>query len=75
MAKFKPKTVYVIYIASTPEKVWQALTIGRFHPEIFLGPQPSRLSRSAAALSSLQLPDGRVNVRGKVVEWSIRREG
>ena len=24
--KFKPKTVYVIYIASTLEKVWQALT-------------------------------------------------
>ena len=22
----KPKFVYVIYIASTPEKVWQALT-------------------------------------------------
>ena len=21
--KFKPNTVYVIYIASTPEKVWQ----------------------------------------------------
>ena len=25
IAKFKPKTVYVIYIAATPEKVWQAL--------------------------------------------------
>ncbi len=24
--KFKPKTVYVIYTASTAEKVWQALT-------------------------------------------------
>jgi hypothetical protein len=24
-AKFKPKTVYVTYIASTPENVWQAL--------------------------------------------------
>ena len=24
--KFQPKTVYVIYIATTPEKVWQALT-------------------------------------------------
>jgi uncharacterized protein YndB with AHSA1/START domain len=26
IAKFKPKTVDVIYIASTPEQVWQALT-------------------------------------------------
>ena len=29
-ARFKPKTVYVIYIASTPEKVWQALTDSAF---------------------------------------------
>ena len=27
---FKPKTIYVIYIAATPEKVWQALTDGAF---------------------------------------------
>ena len=26
IAKFKPAIVYTIYIASTPEKVWQALT-------------------------------------------------
>jgi uncharacterized protein YndB with AHSA1/START domain len=26
VSQFKPKTVYVIYIATTPEKVWQALT-------------------------------------------------
>jgi uncharacterized protein YndB with AHSA1/START domain len=26
VGKFKPKTVCAIYIASTPEKVWQALT-------------------------------------------------
>ena len=25
IAKFKPKTVYVIYIAATPERVWEAL--------------------------------------------------
>ena len=24
--KFKPNTVYVSYIVSTPDKVWQALT-------------------------------------------------
>ena len=33
--KFKPAIVYTIYIASTPEKVWQALTIGGILPEIF----------------------------------------
>lgn len=25
--QFKPLTVYTIYIASTPEKVWDALTL------------------------------------------------
>ncbi len=38
-ARFKPKTVYVIYIAATPEKVSQALDFNRFHAEIFLGAQ------------------------------------
>ena len=28
--KFKPAIVYTIYIASTPEKVWQALTSAEF---------------------------------------------
>jgi len=30
MPAFRPNTVYVIYIASTPEKVWQALTSAQF---------------------------------------------
>jgi uncharacterized protein YndB with AHSA1/START domain len=28
--KFKPMTVYTIYIASTPEKVWEALASAEF---------------------------------------------
>jgi len=28
--KFKPLTVYTIYIASTPAKVWEALTSAEF---------------------------------------------
>ena len=34
-AKFKPKTVYVIYIAATPERVWQALTSSEFTRRYF----------------------------------------
>jgi uncharacterized protein YndB with AHSA1/START domain len=30
MPEFKPKTVYVTYIAAIPEKVWQALTSPEF---------------------------------------------
>src|ERR1700753_3214011 len=35
--RFKPTTVYTIYIASTPEKVWQALTSAEFSTKYFLG--------------------------------------
>ena len=37
ITKFKPNTVYVIYIASTPEKVWQALTDPAFTRQYFGG--------------------------------------
>ena len=36
VVKFKPKTIYVTYIAATPEKVWQALTDPGVHQAIFL---------------------------------------
>ena len=35
--KFKPAIVYTIYIASTPEKVWQALTTAEFSRQYFSG--------------------------------------
>ena len=35
--KFKPTTVYTIYIASTPEKVWEALTSAEFSQKYFFG--------------------------------------
>jgi uncharacterized protein YndB with AHSA1/START domain len=34
---FKPDTVYTIYIASTPEKIWQALTTAEFSRQYFFG--------------------------------------
>ena len=40
--KFKPAIVYTIYIASTPEKVWQALTDAGSAESIF----PAMRSRS-----------------------------
>ena len=33
---FNPKTVYVTYIAATPEKVWEALTSPEFTRKYFL---------------------------------------
>ena len=34
---FKPKTVYIIYIAATPEKAWQALTDPELSQRYFHG--------------------------------------
>jgi uncharacterized protein YndB with AHSA1/START domain len=72
VSQFKPKTVYVIYIASTPEKVWQALTDPELSQKYFHG---SRLEIEPRAGGNfvVRLPDGRVSVRGEVVEWSPPR--
>jgi uncharacterized protein YndB with AHSA1/START domain len=34
---FKPTLVYSIYIASTPARVWQALTSAEFSKDYFFG--------------------------------------
>ncbi len=72
MAEFKPKTVYVIYIASTPEKVWEALTDPDLSPKYFHGCLVGIEPKVGGAFV-LRFPDGRVNVRGEVVEWSPPR--
>jgi uncharacterized protein YndB with AHSA1/START domain len=60
-------TVYVTYIASTPEKVWAALTSAEFTRRYFFG----RTVESDWAVGSpwlLRKPDGTADVRGVVRE-------
>lgn len=64
---FKPNIVYVIYIASTPDKVWDALTRSEFTTQFFFG----RTAESDWKQGSpwlLRMPDGRVDVQGEVLE-------
>jgi uncharacterized protein YndB with AHSA1/START domain len=72
MAKFAPKTVYVNYIAATPEKVWQALTTTELTRKYFweriIDLEPKR-----GGAFALRLPDGRINVQGKVIEYDPPR--
>jgi uncharacterized protein YndB with AHSA1/START domain len=68
-SKFKPKTIYVIYIASTPEKVWRALTDPELSPQYFHSCR-LEIEPKVGGNFALRLPDGRLNVRGEVVEWS-----
>jgi uncharacterized protein YndB with AHSA1/START domain len=66
-AGFEPKTVYVTYIVSTPEKVWQALTTSEFTRKYFWD-RTIDIELKRGGRFELRLPDGRVNVRGKVIE-------
>jgi uncharacterized protein YndB with AHSA1/START domain len=68
-AKFTPKTVYVIYIATTPEKLWEALTSADFSRRYFFGFAVEVEPRIGGRFR-LMWPDGRVHVSGDVVEWS-----
>jgi len=70
--RFKPKTVYVIYIAATPERVWQALTSSEFTARYFFG-RTIEIEPRAGGSFVMRMPDGRVDVKGEVVEWSPLR--
>jgi uncharacterized protein YndB with AHSA1/START domain len=69
ISKFKPNTVYVIYIASTPEKVWEALTSPEFTQQYFFGFTIDVQPKSGGDFF-LRYPDGRVHISGKVLDWS-----
>jgi uncharacterized protein YndB with AHSA1/START domain len=71
-ARFKPKTVYVTYIAATPERVWQALTDPAFSRQYFFGFAVDVEPRAGGRFALLY-PDGRVHARGEVVDWSPPR--
>jgi uncharacterized protein YndB with AHSA1/START domain len=72
VSKFKPGTVYVTYIAATPEKVWQALTDPAFTRQYFSGFEIDVEPRHGGAFV-LRYPDGRVHMSGRVVEWAPPR--
>jgi len=70
--KFTPKTVYVTYIAATPEKVWQGLTDPAFTKQYFAGFAVDVEPRTGGAFRMLY-PDGRTHISGEVVDWSPPR--
>jgi uncharacterized protein YndB with AHSA1/START domain len=64
---FKPMTVYAIYIASTPEKVWQALTTADFSRQYFFGHSVEVELRVGGAYI-VRTPDGALHISGEVIE-------
>lgn len=70
--QFKPATVYMTYIATTPEKVFQALTDPAFSRLYFFGFIVS-VEPKTGGMFTLLYPDGRTHVSGKVLDWSPPR--
>ena len=63
---FKPMTVYTIYIASTPEKVWQALTSAEFSRQYFFG-NTVEVEQKIGGAYVVRTPDGALHISGEVI--------
>ena len=70
---FKQMTVYTIYIASTPEKVWEALTRSEFSRKYFFGNSVEVDLRVGGAYI-MRTPDGAPHISGEVIECVAPRK-
>jgi uncharacterized protein YndB with AHSA1/START domain len=67
ISKFKPTLVYSIYIASTPAKVWQALTHAGFSRQYFFGNSVD-IDLKVGGAFIVRTPDGSLHISGEVIE-------
>ena len=67
ISKFRPDIVYTIYIGSTPEKVWQALTTAEFSRQYFSGFAIEADLKVGGAFIA-RAPDGTEHISGEVIE-------
>ncbi|WP_315724737.1 MULTISPECIES: SRPBCC family protein [unclassified Bradyrhizobium] len=66
ISKFKPETVYTIYIAASPEKVWEALTSAEYSRRYFFGFAVEADLRAGGAFI-VRAPDGSEHISGEVI--------
>src|SRR4249919_1146324 len=71
--QFKPAIVYTIYIAASPEKVWQALTTAEFSRQYFSGFEIEADLKVGGAFIA-RAPDGSVHISGEVFECDPPRK-
>jgi len=71
--KFRPAIVYTIYIASTPEKVWQALTSAEFSRKYFSG-NSVEVDLKVGGAFVVRTPDCAVHIGGEVIECEPMRK-
>jgi uncharacterized protein YndB with AHSA1/START domain len=70
---FKPAIIYTIYIASTPEQVWEALTSAEFSRKYFFGNAVEVDLRIGGAYI-VRTPDGSLHISGEVIECDPPRK-
>lgn len=70
---FKPTTVYTIYIASTPEKVWEALTSAELSRKYFFG-NAVEVDFKIGGAYIVRTPDGALHISGEVIECDPPRK-
>ncbi len=66
ISKFKPSLVYTIYIASTPAKVWQALTSAEFSRQYFFGNSVD-IEQKVGGAFIVRTSDGALHISGEVI--------
>src|SRR3954466_10391541 len=71
--KFKPAIIYTIYIASTPAKVWEALTDGEFSRKYFSG-NAVEVDLWVGGAFIVRTPDGSVPISGEGSECEPLRK-
>jgi uncharacterized protein YndB with AHSA1/START domain len=71
--QFKPTLVYAIYIKSTPEKVWQALTTGEVSARYFFG-NSVEVDQRVGGAYVVRTPDGALHISGEVIECERPRK-
>lgn len=71
--QFKPLTVYTIYIASTPDKVWEALTSAEFSRQYFFG-NAVEVEPRLGGTFIVRTPDGALHISGEVLAYDPPRK-
>ena len=70
---FKPAIAYSIYIASTPEQVWEALTSAEFSRKYFFG-NAVEVDLRVGGAYVMRTPDGSLHINGEVIECDPPRK-
>jgi uncharacterized protein YndB with AHSA1/START domain len=71
--QFMPALVYAIYLKSTPEKVWHALTTGEVSAKYFFG-NSVEVDQRVGGAYIVRMPDGALHISGEVIECERLRK-